>query len=230
MWRKCFFLISIVVVLTVVTLDWCRPKETPEEKVPRLLKEFDSLPSGFFDPFYMGRSAKCIDDDWQSLGIESVPALIKALKNDRCPNRYLAAERLSQIPGSKAVEPLVECLQDSDSTVRRWCISALGTTGDEKAVTAIIPLLNDSEASVRTTAAKTLGKLKAKQAVEPLICALEDENWNTRREAIEALCIIGDGRAVDAINQMLTKEHGASLRDEGKDAIKRLQERTKGTK
>jgi HEAT repeats len=220
--RRLFLFPPIILGFFIAIFASPRRHEPPDQKVPRLLEEFNNLPSGFFDPFYTGRSEKSIRDDWQNLGTDSVPALITALKNRGCPNRYLAADRLAQIGGSKAVEALHDGLHDPDSTVRHWCVRALGTTSDQEAVKAIIPLLQDNEPAVRTAAARALGKLGRKQAVQPLICALDDNDWGTRLETIKALSLIGDARAIEPINNMINKERIGSVRDEGKAAIRSL--------
>jgi HEAT repeat protein len=199
---------------------WVR--DTPERKVYRLLREFHKLPDDTVDLSYPGRSRKAIEADWDKLGPEAVPALIKALRDRSCPNRYLAAGKLGTIADSQAVQPLLECLEDTDHIVRLWVVNALGEIGDARAVKPIILRLHDTETSVRKSAAAALGRLGNHRALLALTKALEDEDLGTRVEAIRSLASLGDKTAADPIRALMRKDPADLVQEEGRRALRKL--------
>jgi len=64
------------------------------------------------------------------IGEPAVPDLIAALSSPTNTVRYRATWTLSQIPDSRAVEPLLTVLADADSDIRRIAAIALGRLKD----------------------------------------------------------------------------------------------------
>jgi HEAT repeats/PBS lyase HEAT-like repeat len=213
---------GLILVFAVGVSIWWGWRESPAQKVPSLLREFEEQPTGKFEPFNFGRSNQAVHEDWDRLGPEAVPALIDALKNRAGPKRYLAAGRLGEIGDPRAVPVLIEALQDYDFIVRMWSANALGRFHDSRAVEALIPCLQDEASCVRSSAAKALGELGDGRAVGPLLPSLEDDDWWTRVEATTALGRLGDKRAVNPIRQVMARDKTDSIREEGYKALQRL--------
>jgi HEAT repeat protein len=218
--------IGLLVVPSLAITAWWVWPETPQQKVRRLLREIDSLPTGKFDislSSLLGRSGKRIDAEWQRLGPESVPALVDALNDNRGSSmRYLAAGRLSEIGDLSAVPGLIQALQDCDFIVRMWAVHALGDMGDLRAIEPLIQRLEDEASCVRSAAAKALGRLGDRRAVRPLIRLLADEDWWTRVETTTALGCLGDGNAIDPIRHLMMNDKTDSIREEGEKALRKL--------
>ncbi len=179
-------------------------RESPDQKVPRLLRELRDLPSGKFEFFYFGRSDGQIQADFDRLGSNAVPALIAGLQDRDSTVRYLAAGQLGRIGDRQAVEPLIRALDDPDVIVQYWAISALGDIGDNRAVGSLIPLLDHQAKGVRFRAAQALGQIGDKRAYEPLLALRDDSELYPRAYAVEALGRLGDERALEVLSQILT--------------------------
>jgi len=180
-------------------------RESPDQKVPRLLREMRDLPHGKFEIFYFGRSHDQIQADFDRLGPRAVPGLIEGLK-DPYPNvRYLAAGQLGRIGDRRAVEPLIASLNDPDFIVQYWAVSALGDIGDNRAVDSLIPLLKNKDAGFRFRAAQALGQIGDKRAYEPLLALAlrEDPELYPRAHAVEALGLLGDELAFEVLSRIL---------------------------
>ena len=68
-------------------------RESPDQKVPRLLREMRDLPHGEFEIFYFGRSYDQIQADFDRLGPRAVPGLIEGLTTHT--RRYVTSQRAS---------------------------------------------------------------------------------------------------------------------------------------
>ena len=94
---------------------------------------------------------------------ESVPALIKALKNDRDDMRRIAAHALGKICDRRAVMPLIEVLSNTDQplAVQASIISSLGRIGDPEAIYILSLMNHHSRNWLRQTTNVALQKIDA---------------------------------------------------------------------
>lgn len=214
--------LCVAVVLVFIGSVWWRA-DTPEQKVYRLLREFNELPSGPFDFDYTGRTREEIEADWQTLGGEARPALIKALKDPTCPKRYLAAGRLGKMADPESVEPLISCLEDNDFVVRMWVVNALSDIGDIRCVEAVLRRLSDPKSAVRHSAAHALGRFRDRRALKPLVKCLNDEDMMTRVAAVGSLGLLGDKAAVEPIRSLLQNESDEMVQEEARRTLSKLE-------
>lgn len=170
------------------------------------------------------------------LGEAAVPALVKALQDERKYVRSSAADALGRIgPAAVARVPsLMQALKDERESVRSDAAGALGKIGPAAmaAVPALIQALKDERSYIRAAAAYALGQIgpNARTAVPALIEALayEDmyylpgyERTDYLSEPVLALVKIGPD-AVPALTEALKyKRHrlprwrGPASKDEG---------------
>lgn len=130
-------------------------------------------------------------------GLEAVPTLFEALKDDDRKAGKYAAQALWKIceKAESAVPTLIENLKDENKRVRSHAAFLLGRIGPETkaAVPDLIETLKDEDKDVRRAAAWTLGNIgpDAKAAVPALIEALEDSYERLSFTAAESLVQIG---------------------------------------
>ncbi len=168
------------------------------------------------------------------IGAPAVPALIEALK-DKDNDLYIrgnAAYALGEIKDPQAVPPLIEALKDEDLVVRRVAAYALGKIKDPLAVPPLIEALKDEDLvvrregwRVRLAAVHALGQIKDPRAFEPLIEALKDADTDVRQNAAYALGMIGDKRAISALDGRLDLlgEQDTHVRQAIEYSIKKLE-------
>ncbi len=163
--------------------------------------------------------------------------LIRLLSHSDEELREEAARSLGQIGGVKAVEPLIDALLlDRVADVRCAAAYALGLIGDTRAMTPLIQILSDrSEApAVRGFAAEALADLEEPAAVKPLVDALSDASQEVRFWATFALGEISTVEALPELERVAASDEGilpgyGLVRDKAKEAIERINERTRGT-
>jgi HEAT repeats/PBS lyase HEAT-like repeat len=205
-------------------------RESPDQKVPRLLQEKRANVGGLF-PKLFGRDDRQIDADLDHLGTRAVPALIEALKDPDVQVRDYAAHQLGRIKDRRAVGPLIEFLADPGN-IHSWGVAALGDIGDSRAVDSIIPFLKHQHSHDRCLAAEALGKIGDKRAFEPLLPLLEDNDpvntvtatgiGTVRAFAVDALGNLEDARAFDILIRALQTEKDPYVRSAAARGLGRL--------
>jgi HEAT repeat protein len=155
-----------------------------------------------------------------------VQGLIKALAYKDASVRIAAAEALTPLRDSIAVDALVVTLKDENPGVRRASVTALEARGGARVVEPLVGALQDTDPDVRAaavhavyrrlmtdpdqdarrTAAIALGRIHAADAVEPLVKAIMDADEGVRVAAIKALQEIGDVQAIVPLIIVLAHE------------------------
>jgi HEAT repeat protein len=143
---------------------------------------------------------------------DTLPVLIRALKDRSLYVRDAAVFALATISDPAAVEPLIDALKApvnsrdedlADSIVSR-IIALLGKFKDRRATAVIIEHLDHRDPWVREQAIHSLGELKDPLATLPLIRFLENDPDSCHRIAVaNALGMIGDARAVGSLKKRL---------------------------
>jgi hypothetical protein len=159
----------------------------------------------------------------------AVDSLIAALNDEDRDVRTQAAWALGEINDARAVDPLsYTSVKDADGYVREEAKSVLqkntvgGNKVDARSVNPIIGALKDADQGVRYRAAQALGQIKNATAVDSLIAALNDEDRDVRTQAAWALGEIDDARAVDPLSYTSVKDADGYVREEAKNALKKL--------
>ena len=203
---------------TLLDINWVPLHENRESGIQRILSVIKPIPPRIQNLMSALRSEN-IDVRGQAtevlgkIGLEAVPALIKALKDGDKIVRSSTAEALIKIgPEAKAAVPaLIETLNDKDGYVRRRAADALGKIGSgaKAAVPALIETLKDEDEWVRALTAEALGKIapEAKSVVPALIETLNDEDGLVRWRAALTL-----GKIVSIAGPVLIE----ALKDEAK--------------
>ena len=103
--------------------------------------------------------------------MELLPALIKALKDNREAVRHSAVRGLREIAhkhpehnwNTDAIPALIETLNDKDWLVRSWAAGTLGEIGDEGVLPALRKVAkNDHEKWIRDMAEEAIKEIEAK--------------------------------------------------------------------
>ena len=129
-----------------------------------------------------------------------VDPLIEAVKHDPDPGvKAAAAEALSLVGDSRAVDALLAFFDTTDTAIRNSVVRALVRIADAKTAGGVAKYLRHMDQRVRVLAAHTLGQLRDARATGELIIALDDNTFVVREAAIKALGDIADPSAVEAL-------------------------------
>lgn len=153
---------------------------------------------------------------------ESVPALVRALRDKQESVRTTAAHALGAIGDKSAIPPLTAALSDRLPPVRAASAVALGRMRAESSIGALTQTLADPETAVRVKAAQALWRIdcQAEPVVPVLITALRN-----RAASGDAKFVLGEigpaaKDAVPALVQSLREERvGRPLRTPPSSAL-----------
>jgi HEAT repeat protein len=137
-----------------------------------------------------------------SFGKESVPYLVKLLKDPNEEVRNFACVMLGDIGNREAVYPLIKTLNDEDANVGHSAAEALGKIGDRAALFPLIELLK-GEFWVQFSAIAAIGAMRDYRAVPHLLDLLDNELL--AGAAADALGKIGDPRALPPLGTLLPR-------------------------
>ena len=139
-----------------------------------------------------------------AFGKESVPYLVKLLKDPNEEVRNFACVMLGDIGNREAVHPLISALNDQDANVSHSAAEALGKIGDRAALFPLVELLK-GDFWVQYSAIAAIGAMRDYRAVPHLLDLLDDELL--AGAAADALGKIGDPRALHPLGKMLPAMH-----------------------
>jgi HEAT repeat protein len=238
--------IALAGVLALSTLVWCLVAwwESPEHRVPRLLKQLDAAAStgggkgDWYPRMPWERGQGDIEGELDALGDSAVPALIQALDDPNYFIRWSAVHQLGKIGDPRAVEPLLDVLQLRfgdprwHPQVQEEAALALEKNANPQVVQTLLACLNDIGSSARAAAALVLGNLHEARAYEPLLELLNDESASEssahgtspspRAAAAEALGRLGDRRAIEPLKKVLAGKPGAQVTMAAEQALRQL--------
>lgn len=135
-----------------------------------------------------------------AFGKESVPYLVKLLKDANEEVRNFACVMLGDIGNREAVSPLILALSDKDANVTHSAAEALGKIGDRAALFPLIELLK-GDFWVQYSAITAIGAMRDYRAVPHLLQMLDNEML--AGAVIDALGQIGDPRALHPLGRIL---------------------------
>lgn len=137
--------------------------------------------------------------------------------------RMRAALALGRIGGPKAFDPLIQAISEDDLQLSWYAIEALGMLKDPRAIPVLIAALEHPDVDRRKSASSALVNF-GEAAVLPLINVIKDTNKRWRIFAIKTLGQIGDIRAVQALNDLLS-DQDEYVRLYAADAVKAIKEK-----
>jgi HEAT repeat protein len=123
----------------------------------------------------------------------TVPALVRAFRDDHSMVVMEAQRSLRRIGARKAVPELLRALSKRDAHVRRCAVEVLCDFGREadSATPHLLGLLTDRSDAVRVQAAHAIAAVGGRPAVPGLIRALDDKKPLVRAAAARGLASIG---------------------------------------
>jgi HEAT repeat protein len=151
---------------------------------------------------------------------ESVPLLVRCLRDDDANRRQESLGLLARGPGGMAsplgtafaVDAVLETLADSDPSVRLAALDCLSQIGDRSCIPFVIRALASPRATERALGAKTLGILGDSEAVVPLLGGLGDAEAAVREQAGLALAFL-DGLPLQFLaGRLKTMQKGTEAR------------------
>jgi HEAT repeat protein len=165
--------------------------------------------------------------------VQDAPKVAAALKDEDPRVRAAAAEALGELGSKDVVPQLVDAIDfsvggGSDREARaineanKQIAIALGLLGDKRGVPALQKMVRSRDMYVKLEAVHSLGELRDPGSVDTLMEIATDENTEPfiAKKAIVALGLIGDPKAVPAIERMLFKERkGISFYPESSFAV-----------
>jgi HEAT repeat protein len=149
----------------------------------------------------------------------AVPLLIETLGHDSAEGvRWAAVEALAAIGDQRAVEPLATLLNDRDRDwrVRRAAAERLRGFGDKSAIGSLVTALRDPDARVQAEALVALRALDKREPMQrllrELVSGIHVPGGGSGEGMLAVAVGAGDGRALLAVQAVLTDERVAALR------------------
>jgi len=150
------------------------------------------------------------------------------------PKSVAAAAAVAEVRRDRTgVIGLIGKLRDVDADVARDAATAIGSLpADAEAVNALAEVVVNAHgyfhSVVRVAAATTLGRLAAREAVDALVYAIRDPMAEASEEAVRALGLIGDRRAISALQAAINNQDGFFLENVRRTAEEALSRITAG--
>jgi HEAT repeat protein len=123
---------------------------------------------------------------------------------------------VARLGGERTVERVQTAMSSDAASTRRSALEALSAIGGQNTVDDVTLALADESVDVRMAAARVLGSLRDEDGrpvgAEQLLLALSSESAAVRGAAARALGVTGDGRAVEALRELLRdREPGVAV-------------------
>ena len=143
-------------------------------------------------------------------GTELAPWIAGWMKSDDQDNRWAAATALPELgvpADSETIRSFINLTRDTNPFVRVAAARGLaGADPTTEIVDSLAKLTNDRDPKVRIEAVRSIGSVRAKRSLEILVLALGDANDNVRTAAVEAMAVLGDERAISALQALRFKD------------------------
>jgi HEAT repeat protein len=193
-----------------------------EERLDRLVSRAFEAGSSAEELFSVDEVLRALaDEDWRKryaavermdLTEETIPALQKALKDEKMSIRRLATAYLGEIGGEyggeKVLPILYEALQDASPIVRRTAGDAISDIGDPAAIEQMKAALQDRNKLVRWRAARYMFEVGDESAVDALKAAKDDPEFEVSLQVQLALERIEHGeQAEGTVWQQMTRRN-----------------------
>lgn len=157
------------------------------------------------------------DPDWRKRyaavermkpGPDTVPLLLRAVKDDNASIRRLAVVYLGDVRETDTLPYLLEALKDRSPIIRRTAGDTLSDRGDPKAAPAMEEALSDPSKLVRWRAARFLYEAGDESALPALLAAKDDPEFEIRLQVKLAIERIEGGEAAQGtVWQQMTRRN-----------------------
>jgi HEAT repeat protein len=158
-------------------------------------------------------------------GPKSIDPLIAVAKKDQDPYvRFEAVRQLRRIGVGypQVLDLALSALKDPNRDVRSQSAWLLGNFQNNRSIQPLLEAMADNQWSVRESAEHALMNF-GKQAIPHLLNALKSDSWTTRFRAARMLGEIGDGKAIEALQNFLKKkEERREVRKVAQEALNKL--------
>lgn len=154
---------------------------------------------------------------------ETLPIILKALKDSKVNVRYTAADALRWIHSNEKIQPLLDALNDYDSLVRASAAWSLGTSKkNDLIISSLIQALQkDEDEYVRYNIMKTMEELSDDRFVPILFETIKnDEEIKNRLRAIEILGKIGSKKAITGLIELFKNTNSMVIKNKINFAMK----------
>jgi hypothetical protein len=187
----------------VQQIDAAYPEERLEKMLAQALaqKPGEAAPAEELPPEFVAERLRL--DDWRERYAaldrmeptpETLPLLIRALKDPHPAVRRLATVYLGAIGGNEVLPHLFRALKDPIAAVRRAAGDALSDLGEPAAIPAMIEALQDPSKLVRWRAARFLYEVGDRTALPALEAVQADPEFEVSLQARMAIERIEGGR------------------------------------
>jgi HEAT repeat protein len=164
----------------------------------------------------------------RAAGMMALEAAVKPLRSmlldGEGPEVRMAAEALSRIGSSDAVDALLAALSDPRPTPR-WHAAMAGLESiGEPATGPLMAILESQEAQVRSNAIQALGWIGSPSATSVLVGHLKDPDAGVRAQAAWALGAIADPAAQTALGRAVAQDSAVEVRHQAEWALSRIEQ------
>ena len=185
-------LLGIALILSIIIWSQLSAPNI-ERRIARksaTLRKKQDPSGGEYKGFTVREYQKMIKSEESVDTIESVDALIEALKNEQSNYqvRMRAAEALGEFKSEEVIVTLIEALKDREKLVRQTAAEALGKFGDERGIEPLFQAVQEVKSSlVRQHSILAIAEIGDTETIEPIRQLLNDKKWFVRDEAKQAL-------------------------------------------
>jgi hypothetical protein len=137
---------------------------------------------------------------------QTIPALLKAVKDEDSNVRKHAVDGLRKLGSEKAISGLLEILENADFDSCDSAARALGRLGSEQAIPGLLKALEHKKSYVRRSATYALGDLRLEQTIPSLLKALEDKDSGVRWMALLGLGNLDSEKVIPGLLKALEDE------------------------
>lgn len=227
-WLVPFFVIPLVIVISVALIFLLFGMLTAEEKTPR--QNLQRVVHGGRNDrkqgaFELQRQLQNLDREKIVLDSQFAPDLVKAFEELRANKDAdvelvcLLAASLGVLHDERAIPALTAALDDSRSvpgsgfvlSVQWYAAYGLATLATPETLSPLLKMIRSEDEGLRKLAALGLGRMDRTESREALRAALEDPKQLVRWTAAQSLAGLGDPIAVAPLRELLDAKNAALL-------------------
>jgi hypothetical protein len=147
---------------------------------------------------------------------EAIGSVLDQLHDKETGVRIAAVTALGAFRESSTLDALIACLSDRNNRVRNQAVLALLSLGDQRARDPLVQALRrDPSPILHQEIARKLLDFSSSEVVDALIEALQSHDDDVRAKAAQMLGIIGDPRAIPALEYMAANDGGEYWEEHG---------------
>jgi len=152
---------------------------------------------------------------------ESLPTLLKGLRNQAGNVRLAAMEALGDLGAAAAAEPLAQAAATARGAERRAALASLARLKGDGVDAALIRLLDSGAAPVKIVALQVLAARGSEAACDPAFALAQSSNRDVRREAIRALGALTPANRLSQLAALAARPRAAADLPAIEEALRR---------